>query len=195
MSQKHHNSMAEDEEPLEAPAPHLIGHRKKFEAFEHDLTGGHHIGHLPVYVAELEGWRFRHCRCGFSLALTPSGAIWWLRTTKEAMEIKSFKVLLRALNSNRWAHPRPELLKSAVISPAAAIVEIAAATPERPGAENAISSAAPPASVEMQNKSNANSKAMTAPPVEKPPPVKRRRTYVPADPTRTTRSRPNRAGQ
>jgi hypothetical protein len=39
----------------EALAPHLIGHRKKFDAFERDLTGGHHIGHLPVYVVEIEG--------------------------------------------------------------------------------------------------------------------------------------------
>jgi hypothetical protein len=49
MKQKSRNSMAENEKPLEAPAPHLIGHRKKFEAFERDLTGGHHIGHLPIY--------------------------------------------------------------------------------------------------------------------------------------------------
>jgi hypothetical protein len=195
MTQKPHNSMAENEEPLEAPAPHLIGHRKKFEAFERDLTGGHHIGHLPVYVVEIEGWTFRRCRCGFSLALTPSGAIWWLRTTKEAMAINSFKALLRALNSNCWAHPRPELLKNAVISPPAAIAEIAAETPERPAAENAISSAAPPASVERQNKSNAKSNAMTAPPAEKPPPVKRRRTYLPSDTTRPTRSQPNPAGR
>jgi hypothetical protein len=195
MTQKSRNSMAENEEPLEAPALHLIGHRKKFEAFEHDLTGGHHIGHLPVYVVELEGWTFRHCRCGFSLALTPSGAIWWLRTTKAAMAITSFNVLLRALNSNCWAHPRPELLTSAVISPPAAIVEIAAETSERPAAENAISSAAPPASLETQTKSNAKSNAMTAPPTEKPPPIKRRRTYVPGDTTRTTRSNPNRAGR
>jgi hypothetical protein len=46
MSQKHSNSIAENEEPLEAPAPHLIGHRKKFDAFEQEITGGHHIGHL-----------------------------------------------------------------------------------------------------------------------------------------------------
>jgi hypothetical protein len=76
MTQKSRNSMAENEEPLEAPAPHLIGHRKKYEAFERELIGGHHIGHLPVYVVEIEGWTFRHCRCGFSLALTPGGAIW-----------------------------------------------------------------------------------------------------------------------
>jgi hypothetical protein len=194
MTQKHRNSMAENEEPLEAPAPHLIGHRKKFEAFERNLTNGHHIGHLPVYVVEIEGWTFRRCRCGFSLALTPSGAIWWLRTTKEAMEINSFKALLRALNSNCWAYPRPELLKNADISPAAA-VEIAVETPERPAAENAISNAVPPASLEMQNKSNAKSNAMTAPPAEKPAPIKRRRTYVPDDTTRTTRSRLNPAGR
>src|SRR6516165_10355848 len=127
MTQKSHNSMAENEEPLEAPAPHLIAHRKKYEAFEHDLTGGHHIGHLPVYVVEIEGWTFRRCRCGFSLALTPSGAIWWLRTTKEAMEIKSFKSLLRALNSNCWAHPRPGPLKNPVIS-APAVTEIVTET-------------------------------------------------------------------
>ena len=188
MTQKPNNSMAENEEPL-------IGHRKKYETFEHDLTGGRHIGHLPVYVVELEGWTFRHCRCGFSLALTPSGAIWWLRTTKEAMAIKSFKALLRALNSNCWAHPRPELLRSAVISPPATIAEIAAATDERLAAENVISSAAPPASLETQTKSNAKSNAMTAPPTEKPTPIKRRRTYVPGDTTRTTRSNPNRAGR
>jgi hypothetical protein len=191
MKQKHHNSIAENEEPLEAPAPHLIGHRKKFEAFERDLTGGHHIGHLPIYVVAIEGWTFRRCRCGFSLALTPSGAIWWLRTTKDAMEIKNFKELLRALNSNCWAHPRPEPLKNVVISPPA-VVETAAETGERPAAENVISSPVSPASFETQSKSNAKSNAA---PVEKPLPVKRRRTYIPADTTRTTRSRPNPAGR
>jgi hypothetical protein len=110
------------------------------------------------------------------------------------MAINSFKALLRALNSNCWAHPRPELLKNAVISPPA-VAEIAAETPERLAAENAISSAAPPASLEMQNKPNAKSNAMTAPPAEKPPPIKRRRTYVSNDTMRTTRSRPNPAGR
>ena len=101
---------------MEAPAPHLRGQRMKFDDFERELTGGHHIGHLPVCVVAIEGWTFRRCRCGFSLALTLSGAIWWLRTTKDSVEIKSFKLLLRALNSNCWAHPRLELLKNAVVS-------------------------------------------------------------------------------
>jgi hypothetical protein len=119
MSQDYRNSIVEDEELIEVPYPPLIGHRKKFDAFELDLTGGRHSGHLPVYVIEIEGWVFRRCRCGFSLALTPSGAIWWLRTTKDAMEIKNFKTLLRALNSNCWAHPRLGPPKNAVISPPA----------------------------------------------------------------------------
>jgi hypothetical protein len=110
------------------------------------------------------------------------------------MAINSFKALLRALNSNCWAHPRPELLKNAVISPQA-VAEIAAETPERLAAENAISSAAPSASLETQTKSNAKSNAMTAPPAEKPTPIKRRRTYVPGDTTRTTHSRPNPTGR
>jgi hypothetical protein len=193
MSQRQRNSIAENEESLEeAPAPHLIGHRKKFDAFERDITGGHHIGHLPVYVVEIEGWTFRRCRCGFSLALTPSGAIWWLRTTKDAMEIKSFKSLLRALNSNCWAHPLPEPVKDAVISPPA-IAQIAAETREPPATESAISTVPPPASSETHSKSKAKDNAVPAPKplIENPPPVKRRRTYVPNDTMRTTHARPN----
>ncbi len=179
MSQRHRNSIAENEESIEeAPAPHLIGHRKKFDAFERDITGGH----LPVYVVEIEG--------------TPSGAIWWLRTTKDAMEIKSFKSLLRALNSNCWAHPRPEPVKDAVISPPA-IAQIAAETREPPAAEGAISTVPPPASLETHSKSKAKDNAVPAPMplVEKPPPAKRRRTYVPNDTMRTTRARPNPASR
>ena len=195
MKQNPRNLMVENEEPMEAPAPRLMAHRQKLDAFERDLTGGHHIGHLPVYVVEIEGWTFR--RCGFSLALTSSGAIWWLRTTKEAMEIKSFKALLRALNSNCWAHPRPELLKKNMVISQPAVVEIAAETGERPAVENAISGAAPSASLETQSKSNAKNNVVPAPmpPMEKLLPVKRRRTYVPGDAIRATRSRPNPAGR
>jgi hypothetical protein len=100
MSLKHGHFIPEKEEPMDTPDPHRISSRKRFDAFERGITGGHHIGHLPVYVHEIEGWTFRRCRCGFSLALTPSGAIWWLRTTKEAMEINSLKSLLRALRTD-----------------------------------------------------------------------------------------------
>ena len=151
MEQKHRNSIVENDESLEAPAPRLIAHRKKFDDFERDFTGGRHIGHLPVYVVAIEGWTFRRCRCGFSLALTPSGAIWWLRTTKEAMEIKNFKALLRALNSNCWAHPRPELLKHAIISPPA-VTEIAAESLAPAAVESTNSGAPPPASLGTPSK-------------------------------------------
>ncbi len=70
---------------MESPDPQRIGRGKKFDAFERGITGGQHIGHLPVYVQEIEGWSVRQCRCGFTLALTPSGAIWWLRNTNGAM--------------------------------------------------------------------------------------------------------------
>src|SRR5215472_13688238 len=180
MHEKHHDSIIDDEELMEARSPPLRRQRKKFDDFERELTGGHHIGHLPVYVVAIEGWTFRRCRCGFSLALTPGGAIWWLRTTKEAMEIKNFKALLRALNSNCWAHPRPELLKHAVIS-SSAVAEIAAESLAAAAVESASSSAPPPASLEKQTKPNAKSNASPAPPVDKPLPAKRRRTYVPAD--------------
>src|SRR5216684_1150444 len=160
MSQRHRNPIADNEESIEeAPAPHLIGHRKKFDTFERVITGGHHIGHLPVYVVEIEGWTFRRCRCGLSLALTPSGAIRWLRTTKDAREIKSFKSLLRALNSNCWAHPRPEPVKDAVITPTT-IAQIATGTHEPPHAEGAISTVPPPASLETRSKSKAKDNAV-----------------------------------
>src|SRR5215471_16828979 len=193
MEQKHRNSIVENDEPLEAPAPRLIAHRKKFDDFERDFTGGHHIGHLPVYVVAIEGWTFRRCRCGFSLALTPGGAIWWLRTTKDSVEIESFKLLLRALNSNCWAHPRPEALKKAVVPPPA-VAEVATETPTPPVSASATSTAPRPASLETPGKAKAQDHAVAAP---MPPaaPAKRRRTYVPGDTTRTTRSRPNPTGR
>ena len=100
MHETPHDSIIDDKELMEAPSPALRGRRKKFDDFERAITGGHHIGHLPVYVMAIEGWNFRRCRCGFALALTPGGAIWWLRTTKDSMAINSFKALLRALNFN-----------------------------------------------------------------------------------------------
>ena len=151
MRENPYDSIIDDVELMEVPYPPLRGQRKKFDDFERELTGGHHIGHLPVYVVAIEGWTFRRCRCGFSLALTPSGAIWWLRTTKDSVELKSFKLLLRALNSNCWAHPRLESLKSAVVSPPT-VAEIAAETPAPPVSESATSTAPRPASLETPGK-------------------------------------------
>jgi hypothetical protein len=195
------NSVPEKEEPMDTPDPHRMTRRKKFDAFEQGITGGHHIGHLPVYVLEIEGWTFRRCRCGFSLALTPSGAIWWLRTTKEAMEINSFKSLLRALRSDCWVHPRPKPLTNAVIA-APAIADIAAEPPNPPASDTAISTAAistasRPASLEKQSEPKAKSNDVPAPMprVEKPPPAKQRRTYVPNNTVRTMRVRQNPPGR
>ena len=186
---------------MDTPDPHRMTPPKKFDAFEQGITGGHHIGHLPVYVHEIEGWIFRRCRCGFSLALTPSGAIWWLRTTKEAMEINSFKSLLRALRSDCWAHPRPKPLTNAVIA-APAIAEIAA-EPSNPAASDpaintaAISTASRRTSLETQSEPKAKSNEVPAPMprVEKPPPAKQRRTYVPNNTARTMRVRQNPPGR
>jgi hypothetical protein len=194
MREKPNDSIADNEEAMEAPTPHQIGHRKKFDAFEQNLTSGHHIGHLPVYVVEIEGWRFRRCRCGFTIALTSSGAIWWLRTTKEAMALNSFKALLRALNSNCWAHPRPERLKNAVLS-VPAVTEITAETSAPAAGESVISSSLPPASLETQSKLKAKDYAVVVPQAEKPPPAKQRRTHVPDNTTRTTRRRPDPVGR
>src|SRR5215467_11410965 len=124
-----------------------MGRRKALDSFERGITGGHHIGHLPIYVQEIEGWIFRRCRCGFTLALTPNGAILWLKITKPAIEINDFKSLLRALNSDCWVHPRPEPSKHAVIA-ASPIAETAARTDEPRPAENAISSGPRQASME-----------------------------------------------
>ena len=181
---------------MDTPDPHRMTRRKKFDAFEQGITGGHHIGHLPIYVHEIEGWTFRRCRCGFSLALTPSGAIWWLRTTKEAMAINSFKSLLRALRSDCWAHPRPKPLTNAVIA-APAIAEIAAETPNPPASDTAISTAPRPASLEKQSEPKAKSNQVPAPMprVEKPLPGKQRRTYVPNNTARTMRVRHNPTGR
>jgi hypothetical protein len=186
--------MTKKDEPMERPGPQRIGRGKKFDALERAITGGQHIGHLPVYIQEIEGWIFRRCRCGFTLALTPSGAIWWLRTTNGALAINSFEVLLRALNSNCWAHPRPLPLKIAAITPSA-IADIATETP--PASESAIATVPPPASLEMQNQSTAQSNGMAAPllPVQKPPPAKRRRTYIPDDTKATVRGRRNPPGR
>jgi len=109
------------------------------------------------------------------------------------MAINNFKSLLRALNSNCWAHPRPEPLKNTVIS-APAVTEIAAETSSPAAAEGAISSAVPLASLETQNKSKAKDKAVTAA-LPQVPSAKRRRTYIPNNTTRAMRTRQDPAGR
>jgi hypothetical protein len=40
---------------METPEPDRIGRRKQLAAFEKAVTGGYDVGHLPVYVQEIEG--------------------------------------------------------------------------------------------------------------------------------------------
>jgi hypothetical protein len=191
----------EKEKPgMDSPKPEQIGRRKQHAALENAVTGGHpHFGHLPVYVQEIEGWTFRRCRCGFTLAITPSGTILWLKITKPAIEIKNFKLLLRALNSNCLVHPRPEPLKVAV-APVQAIADIGTKASEPLVSNEATSTPPQQASSKSQNESKPTSKEVTGemarvekrPSVKQgmekpPPPGKQRRVYVPA--TGRTRER------
>jgi hypothetical protein len=174
---------------MEATELDRMGRRKTLDAFERGITGGHHIGHLPLYVQEIEGWIFRRCRCGFTLALTPNGAILWLKITKPAIEINNFTSLLRAVNSDCWAHPRPEPSKHAAIT-ASPVAEAAAKTNDPRPSENAICSGARQASMEIARQSKANRK--DSDPilrVEQTPPIKRRKTYIPNNATQRTRPR------
>jgi hypothetical protein len=107
--------------------------------------------------------------------------------------VNSFKSLLRALNSNCWAHPRPEPLKNTVIS-APAVTEIVAETSAPAAEESVVSSALPAASLETQSKSKAKDTRVVLQ-AETPPPAKRRRIYVPGDIARPTRTLPNPAGR
>jgi hypothetical protein len=122
----------------------------------------------------------------------------WLKITKPAIEIKNFKLLLRALNSNCLVHPRPEPLKVAVtpvkvnpVTPVQAITDIGTKASEPVVSNEATSTPPQQASSKMQNESKSTSKQATpgmlrlekTQPIEqrvdRPPPVKQRRIYVP----------------
>lgn len=192
---------------MESPKPERIGRRQQRAALENAVTGGNpQFGHLPVYVQEIEGWTFRRCRCGFTLALTPSGTILWLKITQPATEISNIKSLLRALNSTCLVHPRPEPPKEAV-APVWAIANIAIKTSEPVASKDSISTPPHQPLSKTQKESKPTSKEFTAgmprlekpPPtrqlVDKPPPVKHRRTYVPETTTQKTRERQRPSGR
>ncbi|MBV8892806.1 MAG: hypothetical protein JO138_08485 [Acidobacteriaceae bacterium] len=192
---------------MESPKPERIGRRKELLALEYAATGGYpQFGHLPIHVQEIEGWTFRRCRCGFTLALTPSGTIFWLKITKPAVDIKNFKLLLRALNSNCLVHPRPEPLKVAVtpveVSPINPVLPIAdVGTKAGEPVVSKEGATMPPRQAKTQNESKPTSKqampgmsGLQKPQpieqrVDKPPPVKQRRVYVPDTRTGSTRQR------
>ena len=198
---------------MESPKPERIGLRKQLAVLENAITAGHpQFGHLPVYVQEIEGWTFRRCRCGFTLALTPRGTIVWLKITKPAVEVKNFKLLLCALNSNCLVHPRPEPLKVAVTpveaSAVAAVQETDIGTKivEPLISKEAASTPHQPLSSRTQNDAKPTSKQVTPgmPEVEKPrpmkervdkSPIKRRRVYFPETTGGKNRERPRPFGR
>lgn len=80
------------------------------------------IGHHPGSVETIESWRFRRCPCGFVLALSQTGRVWWVRARSSVMEITSLGGLLAALSTSCRVHeiaarPKP-LRKDAVEKPA-----------------------------------------------------------------------------
>jgi len=55
------------------------------------------IGHHPGPAGTVEGWWFRRCRCGFVLALSTSGRVWWVRAHSPVLEIRAPELLFAAL--------------------------------------------------------------------------------------------------
>jgi hypothetical protein len=166
-----------------------MGRRKTLDAFERGITGGHHIGHLPLYVQEIEGWIFRRCRCGFTLALTPNGAILWLKITKPAIEINNFTSLLRALNSDCWrirgpSHRSMPLLLQAQLRKLRQKQTILALQKT----QSVVERDKPQCEIPRQSKANRKDSDPILR-VEQTPPIKRRKTYIPNNATQRTRPR------
>src|SRR5215471_8662357 len=70
-------------------------------------TAARQIGHLPCRSDEIDGWMFRKCPCGFQLAMTPQGEVWWLRAIQPAVKLPDWSNLLAALATHCHRFPRP----------------------------------------------------------------------------------------
>jgi hypothetical protein len=104
--------------------------RAQLEALEAAATGSiKHIGHLPIFTDELEGWTFRRCRCGSTLAQSPAGRLYWLRMSDRAMELLTFSDLLAALAAHCWQHPRKEKRRSSPVASSAPAPKAEAPSP------------------------------------------------------------------
>jgi hypothetical protein len=91
----------------EVPIPLRMRRGIELRARELKLTGGiKQIGHLLLQNDVIDGWIFRRCRCGFTLALTPTGKVWWLRAVMPAIEIASTAALLKSMTMFCRFHPR-----------------------------------------------------------------------------------------
>src|SRR5215469_16117099 len=69
-------------------------------------TAARQVGHLPSRSDEIDGWTFRKCVCGFQLALTPKGEVWWLRAIQPAVKLPDWTNLLAALTTHCYRFPR-----------------------------------------------------------------------------------------
>jgi len=70
-------------------------------------TAARQVGHLPSRSDEIDGWTFRKCVCGFQLAMTPKGEVWWLRAIQPAVKLPDWTNLLAALATHCHRFPRP----------------------------------------------------------------------------------------
>ncbi len=80
--------------------------RLEREAYEREYLGSDipHVGHCFAFVSFIEGWVFRKCSCGATLALSATGKLYWIRSADAAKELKSFDELLYVLSRNCQAH-------------------------------------------------------------------------------------------
>jgi len=57
--------------------------------------------HKIAIKERLEDWVFSRCRCGFTVAEAPSGAVYWLKARRSALRLPS-NDLTKALKSPYW---------------------------------------------------------------------------------------------
>jgi len=62
--------------------------------------------HKPDNKGAVEGWEFRRCLCGFTLAVSPRRKVYWLRAKTTIREIRSREELQAALARRCRIHDR-----------------------------------------------------------------------------------------
>ena len=55
--------------------------------------------HKPDNKGAVEGWEFRRCRCGFTLAVSPRRKLYWVRAKRSIKEIRSREKLQAAVDT------------------------------------------------------------------------------------------------
>jgi hypothetical protein len=80
--------------PKPKPHPNWIDSQRMWA----DFRGGHNPDRTDI----INGWTFKRCRCGFSLVMTPTGEVWWLRVAEAPNLITDWYELFYALSRNCW---------------------------------------------------------------------------------------------